>query len=244
MHRVRIEETAGQHDLLPSERDVDLQTVLEAGRVQLSQLAPREQERAQQFYASLAGCRAGLATTTARAITASQAAGLTELHAMGSSQYGTVLHDSDIDLYAPIPPTCPDLDTLRTLLDGHAEYRKTRSAPTHGPHHLFAFQQNGTDIDLNLVEATDYRLAVTVVREIAEALTEPDRIANTWIKHLLHQRRQTDAYDQWKAAMRLRGSATLRHLLATGRTEADRQGAESSNAARTDRDEVSTRGWA
>ncbi|QMU67098.1 hypothetical protein [Streptacidiphilus sp. P02-A3a] len=217
MHRVRIEETAGQHALLPSERDADLQAVLKAGRVQLPQFAPREQKQAQQFYASLAGYRTGLATTTARAIAASQAKGLTELHAMGSSQYGTVLHDSDIDLYAPIPPTCPDLDTLRTLLGGHAEYRKTRSAPTHGPRHLFAFQQDGIDVDLNLVEATDYRLAVTVVREITEALSEADLIANTWIKHLLHKREDPHAYDQWKTAMRLHGSATLRRFLVNDR---------------------------
>jgi hypothetical protein len=212
MHRARSNETAGQQGLCPSERDADLQAVLLAGGVRLSQFAPREQEQAQRFYASLATLRAGLGATTARAIAASQAAGLTELHAMGSSQYGTVLHDSDIDLYAPIPPTCPDLDTLRALFDGHAMYRKTRSVPTDRPRHLFAFQQDGTDVDLNLVEPADYRLAVAVVREITEALAEPDRIANTWIKHLLHRRRQADAYDRWKEDMRLRHSPTLRRL--------------------------------
>jgi hypothetical protein len=212
MHRTRINETAGQPALRPSERDVDLQSVLDSGRVRLSQFAPREQEQARQFYASLAGRRADLAATAARAIAASQVKGLAELHAMGSSQYGTVLHDSDIDLYAPIPPNCPDLDALRAMLDGHAEYRKTRSVPTDRPRHLFAFQQDGTDVDLNLVEATDYRLAVTVVREITDALAEPDRIASTWIKQLLHQRGQGNAYDQWKEAMRLRHSPTLRRL--------------------------------
>ena len=214
MNRVRSNEGAGQAKLRPSVSEADLHAILHAGRIRLHQLALAEQGLAEQFYATLASRRADLAVATARAIAASRSRGLAELQAMGSSQYGTALHDSDIDLYAPIPPTCADLGPLRALLDGHAEYRKTRSVPTAGPRHLFDFQQDGIDVDLNLVEPADYRLAVTVVQEIAAALTGPDRIANTWIKHLLRERGHADAYDQWKDAMRLRHSATLRRLRA------------------------------
>lgn len=217
MHRVRNDEGAGQAGLRPSTSEADLYAVLHAGRIRLHQLAPAEQGLADDFYGSLTGQRTALTTATARAITASRAMGLAELQSMGSSQYGTALHDSDIDLYAPIPTACPDLDSLRALLAGHAEYRKTRAVPTQRPRHLFAFRQDGIDVDLNLVEADDYRLAVTVVHEIAAALTRSDRIANTWIKHLLHHRQQADAYDRWKDATRLHHSPSLRQLRAPHR---------------------------
>ncbi|MEZ0094123.1 hypothetical protein [Streptacidiphilus sp. EB129] len=216
MHRVRHDKSAGQSGLRPSASEADLHAILHAGRIRLHQLALAEQGLAERFYATLASLRADLAVATVRAIGASRVRGIAELQAMGSSQYGTALHASDVDLYAPIPPTCPDLDSLRALLDGHAEYRKTRSVPTTGPRHLFAFQQDGVDVDLNLVEHADYRLAVTVVQEIAAALTVPDRIANTWIKHLLQQQEQADAYDRWKDATRLHHSPTLRLLRSSG----------------------------
>ncbi|WP_052434997.1 hypothetical protein [Streptacidiphilus melanogenes] len=135
---------------------------------------------------------------------------------MGSSYAGTALPDSDIDLYAPMPPHCAALDDLRALLERKAAYEKTRLGPTGKPRHLFTFPQGTIKVDLNFVEREDHQLALTVVREIAATLDWSDRVAHTWIKHLLNERGEEEAYDQWKTTMRLRTSPTLRALMASG----------------------------
>ncbi|MFC1443125.1 hypothetical protein ABUW04_33295 [Streptacidiphilus sp. N1-10] len=144
-------------------------------------------------------------------MTACQNWGISQAHPMGSSGLGTALPASDIDLYAPIPSHYPDLPALHAALRGHATYQKTRTVPTGRPRHLFTFSQDGTKVDLNLVQPPDHQLAVTVLREIASTLTLEDRIAHTWIKYLLHDR-DAAGYDDWKEALRMRGSVTLRRL--------------------------------
>jgi hypothetical protein len=187
-----------------------------AGWVQLDDLHPEERQLAVDFYIACDQVRHALADIQETAQLACEQWTGNRPHPMGSSYAGTALSSSDIDLYAPLPKLCGSLDDLRQLLAGRAVYRKTRPGPTGQDRHLFSYTQAATRVDLNFVPADDYRLALTVVHEIATGLTEEDRIAHTWVKHLLHARGDDEGYDLWKTAMRLRMSPTLRALMAPG----------------------------
>ncbi|WP_042434118.1 hypothetical protein [Streptacidiphilus anmyonensis] len=202
--------------LRPSERQDDLRCVLDAGWVQLDDLHPQERRRAARFYADRAPGHQYLAGVQHAAQAVCERWTGNRPHPMGSSYAGTALDSSDIDLYAPMPNRCVGLGDLRELLAGRAAYRKTRPGPTGEDRHLFSYTEGATRIDLNFVPPSDYRLALTVVQEIAAGLTTEDRIAHTWIKHLLHEQSEEEAYDHWKTTMRLRTSPTLRALMASG----------------------------
>ncbi|MEZ0064983.1 hypothetical protein ABIA32_000971 [Streptacidiphilus sp. MAP12-20] len=186
------------------------------GWVKLDDLHPEERQLATGFYLACGQVRHALTDMQEKAQAACEQWTGNRPHPMGSSYAGTALSSSDIDLYAPLPKQSGSLDDLRKLLNGHAAYRKTRPGPTGQDRHLFSYTQAATRVDLNFVPADDYWLALTVVHEIATGLTDEDRIAHTWIKHLLHARGDEDGYDRWKTAMRLRMSPTLRALVAPG----------------------------
>jgi hypothetical protein len=221
MHRQHHQTAAHRTGLSPSRSEHHLRAVLEAGWSDIEALHPRERQRARSYYAGCHRHRLRLAAVQQTARSACQQWTAQWAHPMGSSYAGTALPGSDIDLYACIPAACPDLTALEELLHGRAAYQKTRPGPTGQARHLFTYQHQATKIDLNFVPPADYQLALTVVHEISASMTDDDRVAHTWIKYLLHQRQDFDAYDQWKTAMRLRGSTTLRRLLSTGPTETD-----------------------
>jgi hypothetical protein len=208
--------------LCPSRHQSDLGAVLAAGWIDLGHLAPAERRLASRFYETAAVDRARLRGVQEVARASCEAWTGSLPHPMGSSYAGTALGVSDIDLYAPMPATCGSLGELEVLLAGRVVYRKTRPGPTGEDRHLFSYQEGGTRVDLNFVPPSDYRLALTVVHEIRGGLTREDRAAHTWIKHLLHECGDHDAYDGWKTSMRLRCSPTLRQLMATG--DADPEG--------------------
>jgi hypothetical protein len=204
--------SAGQHRLAPSRRPDDLQRILHAGWVSLDEFTEDEQRRSVRFYQSLAGQRWQLARAQRQAVAVVRHwSGQTPV-VMGSSRFGTALHASDVDLYVATPGGQPTLTHLRTLLDGRATYRKTRTGPTGHDRHLFTFRQGETSVDLNFVPTGDYHLARTVIQEIADAFTDPDRTAHTWIKHLTRLHRTRQDYEQWKDDARLHHSPTLRAL--------------------------------
>ncbi|WP_042370262.1 hypothetical protein [Streptacidiphilus neutrinimicus] len=202
--------------LCPSICKADLDAVLAVGWVDLGHLAPGERRLASRFYETAAVDRARLRAVQEVARSSYEEWTGSRPHPMGSSYAGTALGCSDIDLYAPMPEGCGSLGELETLLAGRAVYRKTRPGPTGEDRHLFSYHEGGTRVDLNFVPPSDYRLALAVVHEIRRGLTREDRVAHTWVKHLLQERAADDSYDAWKTAMRLRSSATLRALMATG----------------------------
>jgi len=201
-----------QHRLAPSRCPDDLQRILQAGWLTLDELTADEQRRAAGFYRSLAGQRQQLATVQRQAVAVVRHWTGQAAVPMGSSRFGTALGASDVDLYVATPGGQPTLAHLQNLLRGRADYQKTRPGPTGHDRHLFTFRQDGTSIDLNFVPTGDYHLARTVIQEIADAFTDPDRTAHTWIKHLTRLHRARQDYEQWKDAARLHCSPTLRTL--------------------------------
>ncbi|MEZ0065548.1 hypothetical protein ABIA32_001544 [Streptacidiphilus sp. MAP12-20] len=202
--------------LCPSTCTSDLNAVLAVGWVDLGHLAPGERRLASRFYETVAVDRARLRAVQEAARSSCTVWTGSRPHPMGSSYAGTALGCSDIDLYAPMPASCVNLGQLEVLLTGRAVYRKTRPGPTGEARHLFGYLEGGTRVDLNFVPLSDYRLALTVVHEIRSGLSREDRVVHTWIKHLLQEREDHDAYDAWKTSMRLRCSPTLRQLMASG----------------------------
>ncbi len=112
-----------------------------------------------------------------------------------------------------MPEFCHDLNDLRNLLAGRASYQKARIGPAGENRYLFRYTRDATRIDLNFIPARDFRFVAAVAQELATGLTTDDCIAHTWVKHLLHERRKDDAYREWKTAMRLYASPTLRRLI-------------------------------
>jgi hypothetical protein len=63
---------------------------------------------------------------------------------------------------------------------------------------VFAFACDGVDVDLSVLTEDDFAVACRMLDEIDATMTEPERIAHAWVKHLLHQQGRLDEYAAWK----------------------------------------------
>ncbi|MFF4818910.1 hypothetical protein ACFY2K_30520 [Kitasatospora sp. NPDC001309] len=133
-----------------------------------------------------------------------------ESYPMGSSHAGSVLPESDVDLFACNP--CSDLSGLRSLLTARAEYKKTRTRLTGSERFLFVFQVDEIKVDLNIVSPQDFHLAARMTNEIGRNATQDDVVVHTWLKHLAKQHRGREIYEAWKWSYRTHFSPTLRSL--------------------------------
>jgi hypothetical protein len=64
----------------------------------------------------------------------------------------------------------------------------------------FAWRLEGVEIDITVLDPAALDTACRMIAQIRTAMTATERIAFTWVKHLLLQRGHTAAYQEWKHA--------------------------------------------
>lgn len=117
------------------------------------------------------------------------------------------LENSDLDLGIGYP--VEQRDRLMTALAAHASFkgeRVTRFPAAEGSDGgsgtttrlVFAFTVDGVDIDLSALTEEDFAVACRMLDDIGANMTERERIAHTWVKHLLRSAGRMDQYAEWK----------------------------------------------
>ncbi|KOU80347.1 hypothetical protein ADK61_09210 [Streptomyces sp. XY66] len=106
------------------------------------------------------------------------------------------LETSDLDLGIGYP--VEDRDRLREVLQPHTTFlgeRKTRFSTSRL---VFSFRLDGIEIDLSALTVEDFAVACRMLDQIDTTMTLDERIAHTWVKHLLRSSGRGEEYATWK----------------------------------------------
>ncbi len=106
------------------------------------------------------------------------------------------LETSDLDLAIGYPQDRRDV--LIDALAAHAEFKGERKTRFSTSRLVFAFTVEGVEVDLSALTEEDYVVACRMLGEIESTMTEPERIAHTWVKYLLRSTGRAQDYAAWK----------------------------------------------
>lgn len=117
------------------------------------------------------------------------------------------LETSDLDLGIGYPVEQREgLITLlapSTVLKGERVTRfpaadRQDSEPATTTRLVFAFGVDGVEVDLSALTEEDFAVACRMLDDIEASMTEPERIAHTWVKYLLRSSGRMADYAEWK----------------------------------------------
>lgn len=117
------------------------------------------------------------------------------------------LESSDLDLGIGYPVA--QRGTLMTALAAHVSFKGERVTRFPTAQRLdggsgtttrlvFAFTVDGVDVDLSALTEEDFTVACRMLEDIEANMTERERIAHTWVKHLLRSAGRMEEYAEWK----------------------------------------------
>ncbi|MDI3407660.1 nucleotidyltransferase family protein [Streptomyces cavernicola] len=108
------------------------------------------------------------------------------------------LETSDLDLGIGFPVEQRD-DLMRALVgEGRATFLGERRTSFSTTRLVFTFDVAGIEIDLSALTVEDFTVACRMLDQIDAEMTKPERIAHTWVKHLLRDSGRLDEYAKWK----------------------------------------------
>jgi hypothetical protein len=112
--------------------------------------------------------------------------------------FGTTvnLDTSDLDLGIGYPVA--DRAQLMEALAGHATFKGERFTRFNTTRLVYAFNCDGVEIDLSALTEEDFAVACRMLDQIEAGMTREERIAHTWVKHLLRTAGRLDDYATWK----------------------------------------------
>jgi hypothetical protein len=106
------------------------------------------------------------------------------------------LATSDLDLGIGYPPD--QRNALVTALGPQTAFKGERRTRFSTTRLVFAFTVQGIEVDLSVLTEEDFAVACRMLDEIEATMTERERIAHTWVKHLLRSAGRMDEYAEWK----------------------------------------------
>ncbi|ACU37537.1 hypothetical protein [Actinosynnema mirum] len=106
------------------------------------------------------------------------------------------LESSDLDLGIGYP--AEDRQALIAALAPHTSFKGERHTRFSTTRLVFSFTVDDVEIDLSALTVEDYAVAGRMLDEIATTMTEHERIAHTWVKHLLRAQGRMEDYASWK----------------------------------------------
>jgi hypothetical protein len=115
---------------------------------------------------------------------------------VGSFGTGLNLETSDLDL--GIGCSVQDRAGLMSALDGHATFLGERKTSYSSSRLVFSFHLDDVEVDLSALTVEDFTVACRMLDQIAQTMTLPERIAHTWVKHLLRSTGRLEEYASWK----------------------------------------------
>ncbi|MGW3163297.1 hypothetical protein ACWC9Q_10480 [Streptomyces sp. NPDC001142] len=158
----------------------------------------REFERAAAFYASMRAHDDRLLKVRAEA--SARIEEWTGCTPRDVGSFGTRLNleMSDLDLGIGFPVERRDA-LMRDLVDGgRATFLGERHTSFSTTRLVFAFEIDGIDIDLSALTVEDFAVACRMLDQIDAEMSPQERIAHTWVKHLLRESGDLHAYAEWK----------------------------------------------
>ncbi|HEY8985334.1 MAG TPA: hypothetical protein VIU15_37880 [Streptomyces sp.] len=178
--------------------ELDLTAVTAKKWADPADFSPDEFRRASQFYETMRADDAHLLKVRAEA--SSLIREWTGYTPRDVGSFGTRLNleTSDLDLGIGFPVERRG-DLMQALVgEGRAAFlgeRQTRYSTTRL---VFSFTVSGIEIDLSALTVEDFAVACRMLDEIDAGMTQEERIAHTWVKHLLRERGDLEAYAEWK----------------------------------------------
>ncbi|MDX3224557.1 hypothetical protein [Streptomyces sp. ME19-01-6] len=108
------------------------------------------------------------------------------------------LETSDLDLGIGFPVEQRD-ELMQVLMgEGRATFLGERKTSFSTTRLVFSFEVAGIEIDLSALTELDFAVACRMLDQIADEMTQPERIAHTWVKHLLRASGRLEEYAAWK----------------------------------------------
>ncbi|WP_431929946.1 hypothetical protein [Nonomuraea jabiensis] len=106
------------------------------------------------------------------------------------------LQTSDLDLGIGFPVNYRE--QLMAALAPHTAFKGERATRFETTRLVFAFTVDGIEIDLSALTEEDFAVACRMLDEIDAQMSRPERIAHTWVKHLLRSSGRSEDYAAWK----------------------------------------------
>lgn len=108
------------------------------------------------------------------------------------------LERSDLDLGIGLPVERRDALARSLAADGRAMFLGKRTTSFSTTRLVFSFELAGIEIDLSVLTVEDFAVACRMLDQIDAEMTREERIAHTWVKHLLRESGDMAAYAEWK----------------------------------------------
>ncbi|MEU9836301.1 hypothetical protein AB0D67_32600 [Streptosporangium sp. NPDC048047] len=187
---------ADQMDMADVPTSLDLDAILDARWADPSVFSAEEFARAERFWQQRRAEDARLLAVR-QAVTEQITAWTGRVpRDVGSLGIQTNLETSDLDLGIGYPVA--ERDRLMAALDGHATFLGERKTRFDTSRLVFGFTSGGVEIDLSALTEEDFAVACRMLNEIATGMSEPERIAHTWVKYLLRRAGRLEDYAAWK----------------------------------------------
>ncbi|MGH8903361.1 MAG: hypothetical protein ACRDYA_17240 [Egibacteraceae bacterium] len=106
------------------------------------------------------------------------------------------LESSDLDLGIGYPPE--SRERIAAALRPHAVFKGERQTRFTTTRLVYLLERDGVEIDLSVLTEEDFVVACRMLDEIDATMSEQERVAHTWVKHLLWSSGRLDAYAAWK----------------------------------------------
>ncbi|WNV84950.1 hypothetical protein [Umezawaea sp. Da 62-37] len=175
------------------ESTLDLASVLAARWADPDRFPVGEFDRAEHFYQQRRRHDAALLVVREKAAALIRTWTGHESRDVGSFGLGLNLEASDLDLGIGYP--AEQREVLVAALAGHAVFKGERvtrfpaadfseGAPA-TTRLVFAFTVGGVEVDLSALTVEDFAVACRMLDDIEAHMTERERVAHTWVKHLL-----------------------------------------------------------
>lgn len=180
----------------PPLTELDLPAIAERQWVDRDDFTDGEFERARAFYQQMRAHDARLEHVRAEAAALINEWTGHKPRDVGSFGTRLNLETSDLDLGIGYP--VQDRERLRKVLAPHTQFlgeRKTRFSTSRL---VFSFALGGIEIDLSALTVDDFAVACRMLDQIDSTMTEEERIAHTWVKHLLRSFGRLEEYATWK----------------------------------------------
>ncbi|GAA2255296.1 hypothetical protein GCM10010430_43870 [Kitasatospora cystarginea] len=175
---------------------LDIEAVIAKGWAERSDFSDDEFARASAFYASMREHDARLLAARAKAASVIGTWTGREPRDVGSLGTRLNLESSDLDLGIGFP--VEDREQLMAALDGKAAFLGERRTSFSTTRLVFSFELDGIEVDLSALTEQDFTVACRMLDQIAEGMSEEERICHLWIKHRLREAGRLEDYAAWK----------------------------------------------
>jgi hypothetical protein len=177
---------------------LDLDAITAKGWADPADFPSEEFQRATAFYESMRAHDAGLLKVREEASALIQQWTGRVPRDVGSFGTRLNLETSDLDLGIGFPVDQRE-HLMQTLVgEGRARFLGERYTSFSTTRLVFSFDIAGVEIDVSALTEEDFTVACRMLDQIDAEMTLPERIAHTWVKHLLREAGRLEEYAAWK----------------------------------------------